>query len=89
MPNRAPVTLPIHTGALSLVAATASFGVIACTVGALGWGVLGVALGLLGSWIWFLLGLVMLYRREHQTANVPQIEPATVVDPKVAALDQV
>lgn len=80
--------MPVHTGALSLVAVTASFGVIACTVGAFGWGFFGVALGLLGSWIWFLLGLVLLYRREHQTAKVPGKTTAAVVDPEIAALDQ-
>ena len=88
MPHRSPESTPVHTGALSLVTVTASFGVIACTVGALGWGILGVALGLLGAWLWFLLGLVLLYRRERQPVRAARKDPATAVDPESAALDQ-
>lgn len=89
MPNRLPESTPVHTGALSLVAVTASFGVIACTVGAFGWGLLGVALGLLGAWVWFFVGLVFLYRREHQPARASHKATAAAVDPETAALDQI
>lgn len=88
MPKPVRETRPVHAGALSLVALSATFGVIACTVGALGWGLLGLAVGLVGAWVWFLAGLVLLYRRERRSANAFRPASATTVDPEAAAFDQ-
>jgi hypothetical protein len=48
-----------------LVVTTALAGVVACILGAVNWGILGISVGLAGTWALFLLGLTGLYHR-HQ-----------------------
>ncbi len=55
----------IASFALILVVATACAGIVACTLGAFKWGLLGLSIGLAGTWALFLLGLFGLYHREH------------------------
>ena len=48
-----------------LVVGTALTGVVACVLGAVNWGILGISVGLAGTWALFLLGLTGVYHR-HQ-----------------------
>jgi hypothetical protein len=56
----------LHLAALLLVIGAAVAGMLGCALGAMHWGLLGLGIGLLGSWSLFLAGLVGLYRRERR-----------------------
>lgn len=69
-----------HLAALLLVIASAVTGVFGCALGAIEWGILGLAVGLVGSWLLFLAGLVSLFRREQRLEQVAVPSPTPVVE---------
>jgi tellurite resistance protein TehA-like permease len=64
--------------AVVLIVVTICAGLVACVVGAAQGGVWGAGLGLLGTWVLFLLGLFGIYRRHHSAE--PSAAPASEVE---------
>ena len=63
-----------------LVVSTALAGVTACIFGAVKWGVLGISLGLAGTWALFLLGLFGLYHRHQRSEQQNGCRSADIVE---------
>ncbi|HEX2099011.1 MAG TPA: hypothetical protein VHF69_00015 [Candidatus Synoicihabitans sp.] len=71
-----------------LVGGAAAGGVVACSLGAIHWGLLGLTVGMAGAWGLFLLGLFSMYqneeRRERRLADAHALEEHETLHPHVA-----